>query len=361
MRDRVEAICAAIGPLDRAAMESARARQPHLTKPWGSLGRLEDLATQLAGITGQPIPRLGPRAIITCAGDHGVVEEGVSMFGPETTPAMVRNFLAGGAGINVLARLAGADVLVLDVGVAADLPAHPKLIIRKVGRGTRNLSREPAMTREQAWAAIAAGIDAAEDAIAAGATLLGTGDMGIANTTPSSAMVAAFTGEPVARVTGRGTGIDDAMLARKIAVIERGLALNQPDPTDPIDVLAKVGGFEIGAIAGICLAGAARRVPVVVDGFISGAGALLAYRLAPAVQPYLIAGHASVEIGQRVVLRELGLQPLINLDLRLGEGTGAALAMPIVEAAWRILAEMNTWQGANVAGPLNAEPDAQIA
>jgi nicotinate-nucleotide--dimethylbenzimidazole phosphoribosyltransferase len=342
-------------------MESARARQPHLTKPWGSLGRLEDLATQLAGITGQPIPRLGPRAIITCAGDHGVVEEGVSMFGPETTPAMVRNFLAGGAGINVLARLAGADVLVLDVGVAADLPAHPKLIIRKVGRGTRNLSREPAMTREQAWAAIAAGIDAAEDAIAAGATLLGTGDMGIANTTPSSAMVAAFTGEPVARVTGRGTGIDDAMLARKIAVIERGLALNQPDPTDPIDVLAKVGGFEIGAIAGICLAGAARRVPVVVDGFISGAGALLAYRLAPAVQPYLIAGHASVEIGQRVVLRELGLQPLINLDLRLGEGTGAALAMPIVEAAWRILAEMNTWQGANVAGPLNAEPDAQIA
>jgi nicotinate-nucleotide--dimethylbenzimidazole phosphoribosyltransferase len=339
-------------------MEAARARQPQLTKPWGSLGRLEDLATQIAGIRGEPIPRLGPRTIITCAGDHGVVEEQISMFGPETTPAMVRNFLAGGAGINVLARLAGAEVIVLDVGVAADLAAHPKLIIRKVGRGTRNLSRGPAMTREQAWEAISAGIDAAEEAIAAGATLLGTGDMGIANTTPSSAMVAAFTGEPVPRVTGRGTGIDDAALARKIAVIERGLAINQPDPTDPIDVVAKVGGFEIAAIAGICLAGAARRVPVIIDGFISAAGALLAYRLAPAVQPYLIAGHASVEIGQRVVLRELGLQPLINLDLRLGEGTGAALAMPIVEAACRILSEMNTWDGAAVAGPLVAADDA---
>jgi nicotinate-nucleotide--dimethylbenzimidazole phosphoribosyltransferase len=217
------------------------------------------------------------------------------------------------------------------------------------------------MTRDQAWAAIAAGIDAAEMAIDAGATLLGTGDMGIGNTTPSSAMVAALTGEPVARVTGRGTGIDDAMLARKIAVIERALAINQPDPAHPIDVVAKVGGLEIAAIAGVCLAGAARRVPVVVDGFISSAGALLAYRLAPAVQPYLIAGHASVEIGQRVVLRELGLQPLISLDLRLGEGTGAALAFLIVEAACRILAEMNTWEGAAVAGPLVADRPSEDA
>ncbi|MFN8533020.1 MAG: nicotinate-nucleotide--dimethylbenzimidazole phosphoribosyltransferase [Dehalococcoidia bacterium] len=361
MRELVERTCAAIGPLDHAAMEAARARQPHLTKPWGSLGRLEDLATQIAGITGNAIPQLGARTIITCAGDHGVVSEGISMFGPDTTPAMVLNFLAGGAGINVLARLAGADVLVLDVGVAAELPKHPKLLRRKVARGTANLAEGPAMTRDQAWAAIAAGIDAANAAIDGGATLLGTGDMGIANTTPSSAMVAAFSGEPVPRVTGRGTGIDDATLAHKIAVIERALAVNQPDPSDPIDVVAKVGGLEIAAIAGVCLAGAARRAPVVIDGFISSAGALLAYRLAPAVQPYLIAGHASVEIGQRVVLRELGLQPLINLDLRLGEGTGAALAMPLVEAACRILSEMNTWDGASVAGPLVADEDARTA
>jgi nicotinate-nucleotide--dimethylbenzimidazole phosphoribosyltransferase len=361
MQDLVERTIAAIRPLDRRAMETARARQPQLTKPWGSLGRLEELATQIAGITAQPMPRLGARAVITCAGDHGVVAEGVSMFGPETTPAMVRNFLAGGAGINVLARLVGAEVIVLDVGVAAELPPHPKLISRKVGWGTGNIVHGPAMTREQAWAAIAAGVEAATHVIEGGVTLLGTGDMGIANTTPSSAMVAAFTGEPPTRVTGRGSGIDDATLARKIAVVERALAVNQPDPADPIDVVAKVGGFEIAAIAGLCLAGAARRVPVVLDGFIAGAGALLAARLAPAVIPYLIAGHASVEIGHRVVLRELGLQPLITLDLRLGEGTGAALAMHVVEAACRILVEMNTWQGANVAGPLVADDDALTA
>lgn len=352
MHEFIARTCAAIAPLNEAAMEAARARQPHLTKPWGSLGRLEDIATQLAGITGQAIPRLGDRVIITCAGDHGVVAEGVSAFGPETTPAMVVNFLAGGAGINVLARQADARVVVLDVGVAGDLPNHPALVRKNVMRGTKNLSHEPAMTREQAMAAIVAGIEAANAQIDQGATLIGTGDMGIANTTPSSAMVAAFTGEPVARVTGRGTGIDEATLLHKISVIERALEINQPNPNDPIDVVSKVGGLEIAAIAGICLAGAARRVPVVVDGFISSTGALLAYRLAPAVAAYLISGHSSVEIGQRVILRELGLQPLIHLDMRLGEGTGAALAMLIVEAAWRTLAEMNTWEGAAVAGPL---------
>jgi nicotinate-nucleotide--dimethylbenzimidazole phosphoribosyltransferase len=347
----------AIHPLDEAAMEAARARQPNLTKPWGSLGRLEDLATQIAGITGNPLPRVDHPVIITCAGDHGVIAEGVSAFGPDTTPAMILNFLSGGAGINVLARQAGAEVIVLDVGVARDLEDHPSLVKRKIAYGTGNLSTGPAMTREQAIAAIEAGIQTAHEAIDNGAGLLGTGDMGIANTTPSSAIVAAISGEPVVKVTGHGTGIDEETWRRKVAVIERGLQLNQPDPADPLDVLAKVGGLEIGAIAGVCLGAASRRIPVIVDGFISGAGALVAGKLAPSVTQYMIAGHSSVEIGHRVILRELGLRPLLNLDLRLGEGTGAALAIHIVEASCRLLREMNTWTGADVAGPLLDESE----
>ncbi len=341
---------AAIGPLDGAAMEAARARQRELTKPEGSLGRLEDLAVQLAGIGGSARPRIAHPAIITMAGDHGVARQGVSAYPPEVTPQMVANFLSGGAAINVLARHAGARVVVVDMGVAAALPAHPGLLDRKIAPGTADMSEGPAMTRAQAVQALEAGIAVAQDQIGQGVDLIGTGDMGIGNTTASSAIVAVLSGRPPAEVTGRGTGVDDAGLAHKIAVIERALALNRPDPADPLDVLAKVGGLEIGALAGAMLGAAARRVPVLVDGFISGAAALLVCRLAPAAQPYLIAAHRSVERGHRVVLELLGMEPLLDLGMRLGEGTGAALGVSLCAAACKILDEMATFEEARVAG-----------
>jgi nicotinate-nucleotide--dimethylbenzimidazole phosphoribosyltransferase len=328
-----------IPPLDRGAETAARLRQDTLTKPPGSLGRLEALSIQLAAITGQTRPSVARKTVIVMAGDHGVTAEGVSAYPSEVTPQMVLNFAHGGA---------GARIVVVDVGVAADLPAHPNVVSRRVANGTQNMARGPALTRDQAQAAVQVGLDVVADEIDRGLDLVATGDMGIGNTTASAAIVAAITGAPIALVTGRGTGIDDQGLARKVAVIGRALAVNRPDPADALDVLAKVGGLEIGGLAGVMIGAAARRVPVVIDGFISGAAALIAVGLAPEVKPYLIASHQSVEIGHRILLEHLGLRPLLNLDLRLGEGTGAVLAFNLVEASARILNEMATFEEAGV-------------
>jgi len=345
----LEEIVSRIRPLDQKAMQAVRERQDNLTKPAGSLGRLEELSIKVAGITGNPRPVIRHRAIITMAADHGVVAEGVSAYPAEVTPQMVYNFVRGGAAINVLARQAGARVVVVDIGVATDLESHSHIINKKIAYGTQNMALGPAMSREQALAAIRAGIDVVEAEHARGLDIVGTGDMGIGNTTPSSAIVTAITGASVASVTGRGTGIGEAQLQHKVAVIERALAVNRPDPNDPLDVLSKVGGYEIAGLVGVILGAAARRVPVVVDGFISGAAALIATELCPQVRDYLIAAHSSVEIGHRVTLERMELAPLLNLNLRLGEGTGAALAMMLVDASLRILHEMATFSEAGVA------------
>ena len=337
-----------IRPLDAAAMDAARARQNNLTKPPGSLGRLEEISIQVAGITGQARPVIKEKAVITCAGDHGVVAQGVSAFPQEVTPQMVYNFLNGGAAINVLARHVGARVAVVDAGVAADFEPQPGLVIKKVAHGTADMTQGPAMSRAQAVQAIEAGIEVVEDEIARGLSIVAVGDMGIGNTTPSSGIVAAITGRPVAEVTGRGTGINDEQLAHKMAVIRKALAVNRPDPDDALDVLSKVGGFEIGTIAGVVLGAAAHHIPAVIDGFISTAGALIAGELAPLAREYMIAAHASVEIGHRAMLDRLGLIPCLDFDLRLGEGTGAALVLSVVEAACKILDEMATFESAGV-------------
>jgi len=342
-----------IRPLDEKAMGKARLHQDHLTKPRGSLGRLEELSVKIAGITGRVMPRIEQKAIVTMAGDHGVTAEGVSAYPQEVTGQMVYNFLRGGAGINVLARHIGARVVVVDMGVAADLEPHPLLVSKKIAFGTRNMAKEPAMSRQQALRAIEAGIEVINEEVAKGLDIVGVGDMGIGNTTPSSAICAVITGEPVAKVTGRGTGIGDEQLASKVRVIETALALNRPDPKDAIDVLAKVGGFEIGGIVGVILGAVAQRIPVVVDGFIAGAAALIATRLCSKVRDYLIAAHVSAEIGHRAILDYLGLKPLLDLEMRLGEGTGAALAISIVEAAAKTLAEMATFIDAGISEKLD--------
>jgi nicotinate-nucleotide--dimethylbenzimidazole phosphoribosyltransferase len=344
----INKIISSIAPLDVEAMAKARARQDQLTKPRGSLGRLEELSIQLAGIRREGIPQLVHKAIITMAGDHGVVAEGVSAYPQEVTAQMVSNFLRGGAGINVLARHTGARVVVVDMGVAAPLEPHPQLVSKKVAPGTADMAKGPAISREQALQAIQAGIEVVEGELRKGLDIVGTGDMGIGNTTPSSAICAVITGEPVEKVTGRGTGIDDAQLAHKIEVIKRALSVNRPDPKDPLDVLSKVGGFEVGGLAGVMLGAAAHRVPVVIDGFISGAAALIATELCPRLKDYLIASHVSAEIGHRVMLQWMGLKPLLDLDMRLGEGTGAALGIFLAEAAAKILAEMATFAEADV-------------
>jgi len=338
-----------IGPLDEDAMQQARERQEELTKPPGSLGVLEDISIQIAGITKDPTPTIDRKYIITMAGDHGIVESGIGIFPQEVTMQMVYNFLSGGAAINVLARHVGADIVVVDMGVKGELEPHPKLIIKKIDYGTNNMEKGPAMTREQAIASIEAGIDVFEQVYANGCDIVGTGDMGIGNTSPSSAMTAVFTGLPIEKVTGRGTGIDDERLARKIEVLKRAIAINKPDPNDPIDVLQKVGGFEIGGICGVILGACARRVPVVSDGFISGAGALLAYELCPTIRDYLIAAHKSVEPGHTSILQKVGVTPILDFGMRLGEGTGAALGIGIAEASVRVLREMRTFAEAGVA------------
>ena len=351
----IDQTLAKIIPPDQSAMDAARARQDTLTKPQGSLGRLEELSITLAGIFMDPIPKINRKVVILAAGDHGVVAEGVSAYPQEVTPAMVGNFLAGGAAINVLARHVGASIVVLDAGVAADLPDDPAMRAVKIGRGTANMAIGPAMSREDAIKCIEAGIAAADEQIAKGADLIAFGDMGIGNTTPSSAITAVVTGADPSVTTGRGTGLDDPALAHKVEVVRRSIEVNKPDAKDGLDLLAKVGGFEIGMLAGAMLGTAAAHRPAVVDGFISGAAALIAWTLAPTLSHYLIASHQSVEPGHRIGMETMGLTPLLDMGMRLGEGSGATLAMPIIEAAAKCLAEMATFADAGVAERIEDE------
>ncbi len=338
-----------IPPFDHQAAEKARARQAQLTKPAGSLGYLEDLAVQLAGITGHVTPRIAHKSIVVMAADHGVTAEGVSAYPSDVTAQMVLNFLHGGAAISVLARFTGSRLTVVDVGVAADLPAAEGLLARKIARGTRNMVREPAMTRTQAQQALDVGADVVAAEAARGLDVLVLGEMGIGNTTAAAAVACALGGFPPEEIVGRGTGVDEAGWQRKMQAVKRALTRAQPDPRDPIGVLAEVGGFEIGGMAGAMLAAAARRVPVLLDGFIATAAAMLAATLAPDVRHYFIAAHRSEEQGHGRMLASLGVRPLLDLGLRLGEGSGAVLALPLVEAAARLHAEMATFAEAGVA------------
>ena len=342
---------AAIRPLDAAAVAAARERQELLTKPSGSLGRLEDVSVQLAGIAGRcPPPLPDPAVVAVFAADHGVHAQGVSPWPQEVTAQMVANFLASGAAVNAIAAQAEADVCVVDVGVAASLPAAPGLLSRKIRPGTADMTTEAAMTLDEARRAVETGIDIATDLAAGGHKCLITGDMGIANTTASAALIAVFTGADPEQVTGRGTGIDDQTWARKVDVVRRALALHNADPADPLAVLAAVGGLEHAALAGFILGGAAQRVPVILDGVIACAAALAARAFAPDVTGCLIAGHLSTEPGARRALDSLGLRPLLDLGLRLGEGSGAVLALPVVAAAARVLRDMATFDSAGVSG-----------
>lgn len=333
---------------DDAAQHEARRRLAQLTKPPGSLGRLEDLLVRLCAIQGTCPPSLRDPVIFTLAGDHGVVAQGVSAYPQVVTAQMVENFLNGGAAVNALARHAGARVVVADLGVAAALPQHPALRRCKVGPGTRDMTRGPAMTRAEALHAIEAGIALVEDERGRGADLIGTGEMGIGNTTAASALVAALTGASAASVTGPGTGVDEDGRRRKVEAVRRALAVNRPDPTDPLETLAKLGGFEIAGLVGVILAGAVHRLPVVLDGFIAGAAALVAARLKPDIRAALIAAHRSSEPGHARVLDDLGLEPYLDLEMRLGEGTGAALCIGLARAACAVFTEMATFKSAGV-------------
>jgi nicotinate-nucleotide--dimethylbenzimidazole phosphoribosyltransferase len=353
----LESTIGSILAADEATRAKAKARLDQLAMPHWALGRLMDLAMDLAGMTRSLAPPVARKAVVVFAADHGVVAEGVSKYPQAVTAQMVLTFVRGGAGINALARLSGARVVVVDMGVAGDLSALAeagRIVSKRIGpgariglAGTRNMARGPAMSRAEARRALEAGIEIARD-LGDTVDVFGTGDMGIGNTTASAAIAAAITGRAVAEVTGRGTGIDDEQLRHKVAVIQRALNVNRPDAKDGLDVLAKVGGFEIGGLAGLILGAAAQRKPVVLDGFISTAGALVAYALAPAVADYLVAGHRSEEKGHDVMLEHLGKKPLLDLGLRLGEGTGAALAMNLMDAAVRILTEVATFAEASV-------------
>ena len=344
----LELLMEQIKPLNERAMDAARSRQNMLTKPQGSLGKLESLSIQLAGITGQERPKIKNKVVTVMAGDHGVAAEGVSAYPQEVTPQMALNFLAGGAAVNVLARHAGAHVVIVDMGVASDIPANPNLLVKKIGYGTGNIALGAAMTREQAIQSIMAGVEIVEAEIARGADLFATGDMGIANTTPSAAIACVILNRPAREIVGRGTGVDDDGLNRKVKAVESAIAVNHPDENDGLDILAKVGGFEIGGLAGVILASAAHQKPVIVDGFISTAAALIAVKLAPLARDYIITAHRSQELGHQLMMEWLGKEPLLDLDLRLGEGTGAVLAMSIVEASCKVLDEMATFGEAGV-------------
>jgi len=330
---------------DKSTYEKARERLRQQARPAGSLGILEEVGARLAGIFKTLDVRLTKKVIVTCAGDHGICAEGVSLFPSEVTSQMVYNFVNSGASINVLARHANASVEVADLGVNHEFDPDLPIFHKKIAYGTKNFAEGPAMTREEAIQSMESGIEIVEALFQKEAvSILGTGDMGIGNTTPSTAIIAAFSGLPVSDLCGRGTGIDDNGLKRKISAIEKGLRNNRPDPEDPIDVLSKIGGFEIGGIAGLVLGAAARGIPVLCDGLISTAGALLACKLAPSALDYLFASHNSVEIGHGFMLKELNLEPLLDLKFRLGEGTGAALAMELMDAATRILIDIKTFE-----------------
>ncbi len=337
-----------IRPLDKKFFKMARQRLDILTKPLGSLGRLEDFAARIVAIKEDTSPTLGKKVVFTFAADHGVTKAGVSAYPSEVTPQMVLNFLAGGAAINVLARHAGADVAVIDIGVNYDFGDIDGLIKKKVVSGTKNMLEGPAMTRAEAEQCIEVGIELVREYKRVGYGIMGTGDMGIGNTTPSSAIASVITGRPVAEVTGYGTGITEDALKNKVDVIEQAIAKNSPNASDAIDVLAKVGGAEIAAIAGVCIGAASERVPVVVDGLISTAGALIAHTLEPKCAEYMFAAHKSVEIGQAAMLEKMDLTPIVDLKMRLGEGTGAALGMSLIEAGLRIYKEMATFESAGV-------------
>lgn len=336
----IQSIHAPSAPIHEKALQ----RLADQARPQGSLGVLEPLSARLAAISGTLDVRLTRKVIVTCAGDHGVVAEGVSLFPQVVTPQMVYNFVNGGASVSVLAAHAGADVRVADLGVNFEFEPELPIFHKKVGKGTANFSRQPAMSREEAVRSVEAGIEIVDQLVAEGRVdILGTGDMGIGNTTSSTAIIAAFSRMTAEDLTGRGTGIDDQMLAHKIKVIDQALALHRPDPGDALDVLAKVGGFEIGGLAGLVIGAAAHGIPVVCDGLISTAGALIGCELAPAARAYLFASHNSVEVGHRYMLDRLGLTPLFDLQFRLGEGTGAAMAMHLLDAATRVLADIKTF------------------
>ncbi|MBW8035092.1 MAG: nicotinate-nucleotide--dimethylbenzimidazole phosphoribosyltransferase [Planctomycetes bacterium] len=346
----IETTIQKIEPLDKAWRDKATARLEQLTMPHWALGRLMDLAQDLAGMTRTIKPDFSRKTVVTMAGDHGVTAEGVSSFPSDVTVQMVHNFVNGGAGINALAKLNNVKVVVVDMGVAGDLSdlvESNKIVSKRIADGTENMAKGPAMSKEQAIAAIEAGIEVALE-LAETTDIFGTGDMGIGNTTPSTAIVSILTEASVSELTGRGTGIEDDQLKHKIDVIEAALKVNAPEASDGIDVLSKVGGFEIGGIAGLILGAASLQKPVVVDGFISTAGALIAQSLAPDCTDYIIAAHNSVEPGHKVMLGKLGKQALLDLNLRLGEGTGAALAMNIVDASVKVLTEIATFEEAHV-------------
>ena len=342
-----EEVRSSIRPVDPGVGRRTQALLDEKTKPRGSLGRLEELAVRIASARGEEVPAPPVKAVVVMAADHGVAAEGVSAYPPEVTAQMVANFARGGAAINVLARAAGAEVVVVDMGVRAPV-SLAGVLDRRIGPGTASFTAGPAMTRAQAVAALEAGIELARELAARGVTLLGAGEMGIGNTTAASALSACLLGIPPDDLTGRGTGVDDAGLARKRDAVRRAVALHAAPGLDPVDALARVGGFEIAGLAGLVLGAAERRIPLVVDGFICSAAALAAVRIAPAAAGYLVLSHRSAEPGHRLVAEALGLRPLLDLELRLGEGTGAALAMPLVDAAIRILREMATFAGAGV-------------
>jgi len=339
-----------IVPHDADCRARAHTRLEQLTMPYWALGRLMDLAEELAGMTGSIKPPVSRKTVVTMAGDHGIIAAGVSKYPQEVTVQMIYNFINGGAGINALARLVGAKVVVVDMGVAGDLSELAnagKIISKRAGAGTKNMVAGPAMSRDEAIRALEGGIEVAQE-LGSSTDIFGTGDMGIGNTSPSAAIINIFSGVSVSEIAGRGTGIDDEQLIHKIAMIEKSIEINKPEPSNAIDVLAKIGGFEIGGIAGLILGAASMKKPVLVDGFISTAGALIAAHLAPLSREYMIASHRSMEKGHQIALDCLGKTPLLDLDLRLGEGTGAALSMNLVEAAVRILTEVATFEEAAI-------------
>ena len=356
-------IVASIEPADAGAMRRALSRQRNLTKPPGSLGRLEDVSVQLAGIFGMERPSIRGKAVIVAAGDHGVVAQGVTGYPQEVTAQMVLNFLSGGAAVSVMSRRLGVRQIIVDAGVAADLPDHPdhpELRSIRIGRGTADISEGPAMSREQAMRCVLAGVHIAVEAAESGADLIAAGEMGIGNTTSSSAITAAFTGASPQETTGAGTGRNAEELAHKAKVVERALEVNTLDTLDGLDVLAKLGGFEIGVLAGVALGAASMRRALIVDGFISGAAMLIAQALCPTVRDYLIASHRSAEKGHSIALSHLKLLPLLELDMRLGEGSGAVLAMPIIEAAAACLSQMATFGEAGVSDRDDNEVEARL-
>ena len=344
LRETVESVPA----LDPRWTERAQVRLDSLTKPLGSLGRLEEIARRLVAIREEERPDCSGKAIFTLAADHGVTEEGVSAYPKAVTQQMVLNLLSGGAAINVLCRHCGIDILVVDIGVDWKFDELDGLVRMKVAHGTRNMARGPAMREDEMYLAVGAGIGLASAAAAQGRTLIGTGEMGIGNTTAASAITALLTGRPVAEVTGRGAGVDDAGLERKARVVEKALALNRPDPSQPLDVLRKVGGLEIAGLAGLILGASARRIPIAVDGFISTSAAAIACAIQPRVRDFLFAAHRSSEPGHDSLLEFIGHKPILDLEMRLGEGTGAALAMTLIEAAAKVLNDMATFSSAGV-------------